>query len=404
MTENVFDRDKLYKEVWDEPMTKVAPKYGMCDRNLKKHCVKLKIPTPGVGYWQKIEAGAIIKKPRLPKYNGPPVVYYCNPEVYEERQKEKERHQQEKEKYQQEIEKVKVELTRKDRKHSIKVLEQLKSPHPFVEQLYKDMKKEWASPYKQYYPVCSFYRGMLSIKVSKNSALRALCIMDAIIKALIAEGYIKEELGRTYVMIDNEKIYFELREGMKQLPHVKTAKEKQDEKTSIYSYTRTYDYLPTGKFKLSIENDCYLRRRNWIDMPERRLEDCLSDFIDGLVFAAARSKIDREKRLVEERRRLEEERRRQEAAEQRRIQEELQKELRAKEIEKFEKLKRQAADWQLARRLKEYIDAMESSLNDSLPEEELAIQREYVAWARKKIAWLNPLVGKGDDIFGYRKS
>lgn len=61
------EREKLFNEVWKEPMTTVAKRYGLSDNGLRKRCVKLKIPLPPVGYWAKLEAGKeVVKKPKLP--------------------------------------------------------------------------------------------------------------------------------------------------------------------------------------------------------------------------------------------------------------------------------------------------------------------------------------------------
>lgn len=62
-----IERDKLYEEIWAEPMTKVAPRYGVSDVGLRKICVKLDVPVPPRGYWSKLAAGKIIPKPALHK-------------------------------------------------------------------------------------------------------------------------------------------------------------------------------------------------------------------------------------------------------------------------------------------------------------------------------------------------
>ena len=44
-----FDRDKLFAEVWAEPVQSVAKRYGLSDVGLKKLCSRLQIPTLPVG-------------------------------------------------------------------------------------------------------------------------------------------------------------------------------------------------------------------------------------------------------------------------------------------------------------------------------------------------------------------
>ena len=67
-----FNREKLYDEVWAEPMLKVAPRYGVSDVALAKTCRKLKIPLPGRGYWAKLAAGQTgLPRPPLPIFPSP---------------------------------------------------------------------------------------------------------------------------------------------------------------------------------------------------------------------------------------------------------------------------------------------------------------------------------------------
>jgi len=43
--------DELHKEVWSAPMTRVAKKYGVSDKAIKKRCKRLGIESPPQGYW-----------------------------------------------------------------------------------------------------------------------------------------------------------------------------------------------------------------------------------------------------------------------------------------------------------------------------------------------------------------
>lgn len=45
----VEQREKLYNEIWEEPIAIVSKRYGMCDMTLKKRCNKLNIPLPPSG-------------------------------------------------------------------------------------------------------------------------------------------------------------------------------------------------------------------------------------------------------------------------------------------------------------------------------------------------------------------
>ncbi|MDR2071917.1 MAG: tyrosine-type recombinase/integrase [Spirochaetaceae bacterium] len=62
-----FEREKLYEEVWAEPVTVVAARYGITDTGLRKVCRRLNVPHPPPGYWAKVKAGKAVEKPELPE-------------------------------------------------------------------------------------------------------------------------------------------------------------------------------------------------------------------------------------------------------------------------------------------------------------------------------------------------
>ena len=65
-TYNVYNRETLYREVWNMPVTEVAKRYKVSDVAIHKVCKSLNIPTPPPGYWAKLRAGKPVKKPPLP--------------------------------------------------------------------------------------------------------------------------------------------------------------------------------------------------------------------------------------------------------------------------------------------------------------------------------------------------
>jgi hypothetical protein len=63
-----YNREKIYEEIWAEPIMHVAKRYSMSDVGLGKICKKLKIPRPGLGYWAKKAAGkSTPTRPPLPE-------------------------------------------------------------------------------------------------------------------------------------------------------------------------------------------------------------------------------------------------------------------------------------------------------------------------------------------------
>lgn len=65
-TTKPVDRRTLYEEVWTDPVSAVAPRYGLSDVGLAKLCSKLSIPLPMRGYWAKVRAGKKMGRAALP--------------------------------------------------------------------------------------------------------------------------------------------------------------------------------------------------------------------------------------------------------------------------------------------------------------------------------------------------
>lgn len=63
----MLTRKELYDLVWTRPMTSLAPKFGMSDVALRKHCKKHNIPTPPLGHWAKVAHGKATRQPPLPR-------------------------------------------------------------------------------------------------------------------------------------------------------------------------------------------------------------------------------------------------------------------------------------------------------------------------------------------------
>ena len=61
-----YDRELLYDEVWKDPVSTVAKKYGVSDTALAKACRRLNVPLPPRGYWARVRSGISVKKPKLP--------------------------------------------------------------------------------------------------------------------------------------------------------------------------------------------------------------------------------------------------------------------------------------------------------------------------------------------------
>ena len=72
---NLYEREVLYNEVWQQPVTKVAERYGVSDVMIHKVCKALNVPVPPSGYWAKKAARQPVEQEALPDRTGKTVVF-----------------------------------------------------------------------------------------------------------------------------------------------------------------------------------------------------------------------------------------------------------------------------------------------------------------------------------------
>ena len=63
---HTFTRQELFELVWSEPTRTIAKRLGISDVGLAKACRRADLLLPARGYWAKLAAGKIVKKPPLP--------------------------------------------------------------------------------------------------------------------------------------------------------------------------------------------------------------------------------------------------------------------------------------------------------------------------------------------------
>lgn len=61
-----FKREELHERVWTAPVSELAGRLGVSDVALAKLCGRAAIPTPGRGYWARIESGQSVGRTPLP--------------------------------------------------------------------------------------------------------------------------------------------------------------------------------------------------------------------------------------------------------------------------------------------------------------------------------------------------
>ena len=85
----IYEREKLYEEVWKEPVLVVANRYGVSGVALAKTCRKLAVPLPPRGHWARVRAGRknlhvrpcrptrTLQRPRRPEFREDPSGSLC---------------------------------------------------------------------------------------------------------------------------------------------------------------------------------------------------------------------------------------------------------------------------------------------------------------------------------------
>lgn len=307
-------------------MTQVASELGMSDRGLAKVCERHKIPTPGRGYWRRLETGKRVSKEPLPTLS--PKEAHLETILLAKRTTE-------------ETTGASTGITVRqkqfeaDPRNRIEVVETVGRYHPLVRQTRKAL---LASRKKVRGYDSSSEAPRLAVDVEPANERRALLIFDALLKGLESRGFsvhLKEQgthgSHETCVLIEDIEVPIRLKELSRQV------------KSSSGD---------AGRFSLEIVWGLSRElRRSWNDGKRQRVEDLLNDFVIGLVRAA-----EAKRRWEQE---LNEERRRREAEEEARR---LRERERALESARSSELRRQAVAWEDCQRLRAYIDAVKEAV------------------------------------------
>lgn len=366
--DEVYDREKLYEEIWREPVTTVAKRYGVSDVALHKACKRLNVPMPPRGYWAKVQAGQALEKTPLHKTDGPKTIirHIAEAVVDASTAEAPERFS-----FLPEEERAKaIQIC-----DAVEVQEKLLKPHLLIKQdkeLRVDKRRKereaelsygWERPRYGYEYWQEFDKKLLCLAIPKDEFHRAYCFLNAIFHAIEdLGGSVKqnESNGQTEIRMMRDPVSIKLRSK-------------------------------DGNFSFMID-DYHAPRKNWRDGKTRNLESLVGDIVEGIYECANILKVRRE----------EEER----AAERRRI-EEAQRLERARKQEaehaRYQKLENSAMDWQRARTIEAYIVDMEKHAQNEQDESRKAEMLEYIAWAKEKVKWVDPLIAQEDPILGKRK-
>lgn len=325
-------REDLYAQVWAEPATKVAARYGISSTALAKICRKLRVPTPDRGYWALHAVGRAPVKPRL----GPPgpntnLVYDLVHRAPS----------------------VPVSSTETSPRLGVEVPETIGDKHPITEQLEDLLRKQARAKNAGVVRPATEHR-CIDVSASAGTADRVVRIVDALVHACEARGHrfeltpvspSRDPYGSrsvtgsfTKLVVGDQPVKFHIEEIIDRVPTV----DPKVPATSAFSsrYNRMVELRPSGRLELAI--DTYgggVEQRTWRDGRSRRLEHSLGAFIEAVERVA-----DWCTRRDQETKRREEEQRRQRHRQ-----------------AVLQEVQRRAETWDSARTIERFLDAVLAS-------------------------------------------
>jgi hypothetical protein len=365
-----YDRAKLLEEVWAEPVQIVALRYQLSDVGLKKLCNRLLIPTPPRGYWAKLKAGRMVPgRPELKPYKGNPRHLYRfvaqpmpptegNAPVDERLEP--------------------VLAFERDPANYIQVSSRGTRWHHLV----AATRDTFNAGYKDNRGI-PLPRGKgLDIAVSAEQRMRALRVMNALIKALEKRGF-KLVPGdhRVEVEMFGVRLPLSVFEATKRANYEPTAKQVAAKSRGEYSYWPPYRYTPTGKLEIRCGDGGAVIK----DSARAPIEEQLNQAVVLMARCA-----------IGTLRYHEEQERRSQIRETRRMAALALQATQDTEKKKLEQLIVDAQRWQQAEAIRAFLKAQEAeSLEKSAHSDQLLA---HLTWARAKADWLDPLVRRPDAI------
>lgn len=361
-----WNREELYADVWEQPLTKLQEKYGISNVAIGKACRKLKVPLPGRGYWARKQAGQNVPRTPLPAAKGLPVVWRMklpNPDAPKQEPRPEP------------TDKEWLRIVEMEAR-SIEVPERTRY-HPVI----SETRKKLSSARQNIRGILEPYgQEILDVRVSKGSIDRALRFLNEAIRTVEAEGFKlkpgREHRQRVTAEIFGQDISF----GVAERSKVAVRREIRE---SPFSTRTERGYEATGQLEFRVG------ARSWAPHPV--LGDTTKQKLETMVAlaVAAMMRQGREQLIWEEKRRQEEIAERKRAEAKAKLAEQIKAE--EKKVREFEGW---ADAWSRAARMRAFIEALEIEWRkgSDLPESSDRAQR--LNWMRQQADRIDPLIFK----------
>lgn len=358
MARKIFTREQLYELVWSTPMLKLSKTFGLSDVGLAKTCRKHDIPLPPPGYWAKVQAGQTPPKTKLPRSD-----IVDRIELNELTAAELESQ-------------AKLEANAEARTPIIlAIAETLRGAHPLVSSARETLAQGKVNDLGI---IDLPENSKLNISVSRAQSNRALRVMDAIIKYAVSEHH--DALPGPAIKMFGETVPFGIKESTVAIQEEPAKIELKERYEFLHSRYNTR-YEPTGKLTLFIDVDQYVVsgiRRQWRDTGNRKIEDYLGKFYEGVIEVATKL---RESTEEKKRREIAAE----EARKKREIQEKHWAEVRkqqSKEQARLDGLLSQVKSFRLAEDIRAFVEAYcQAKLNGVTDQDSINKIEQWSQWA-----------------------
>jgi hypothetical protein len=371
-----WNREQLYAEVWETPLTKLAAKYNVSAVALGKTCRKLQVPLPGRGHWAKKEFGKAPDPTPLPEAKNLPVVHKM------------ERTQYSTSSFNETDDPNDPEIAR------INAIEQKgfrsfldSKPHNLISSAAKSLKRCRTDERGILLPLNG--ETILDVRLSKGPLDRGLRFMNAVILALESEGFpvvVKPDgVITTAVTILGLSIPFALVEKL-------NASNRREVVANSWN-TKRADYSPSGEleFRFGYTPSGWTKRSS--DGKKQRLEEIIGECIGRMLRLVRQLRIEAEQREVVRIERQREQKKRDDLAQQ--IAEEEQK---IKDLEAWVEL------WDKAERIRRFVVALEKVWREQGHDLSVdSTKGQRIQWMKQQADRVDPMLENPPSILDRKK-
>lgn len=385
-TSHRLTREELYNRIWAISAVRLAKELGVSDVAIAKACRKHEIPKPPPGYWAQLAVGKAPARPPLPPLADPKLqtitfsppadqasmpddaktpeafaIHFRSPELTEH------------------LERIRSGLP------SWEVPATLRSASPAVvatiEALRRCAKDKTrfirAGEADLIYPQRLHKEACFSICVSVDQVERAGRLMQGLLAAATGVGFRLQTKQDEYCNdfcfeLFDVKIQLAIREPTRRVPHVLTAKEREEKDRLKYDWAPKWDYVRTGMLRVKLSSfSSGFELRGWQDQKRSVVEEKVREIIVQMLAEVDHWCLARREQQERQRRELEEARVRQQAEERRK-----------EEQRRADDLLQQVERWDRARRIRRYLRAVRKELTRrGISVEEVVPHKKWFDWA-----------------------